>query len=176
MRNMRAPFPVAHGRGLGHGFGTVSQRSRSRRTRENLHQTPPRCQGACPVTTRRVAAFASWPGRFGCYRSKDLPRTNKDLEHLFGSHRYHERRARGRKRAAPGLVVCGSVRVLASVATRLQPEEGLKLRPDYVERWQQTRAQVEKRREARRQQRRFRRYPVNYLKRLEELAIQLSLL
>jgi len=68
------------------------------------------------------------------------------------------------------------VRVLASVATRLQPEEGLKLCPDYVERWQQTRAQVEKRREARRQQRRFRRYPVNYLKRLEELAIQLSLL
>ena len=24
----------------------------------------------------------------------DLPRTNNDLEHLFGSHRYHERRAR----------------------------------------------------------------------------------
>jgi hypothetical protein len=117
-----------------------------------------------------------WPGRFGCYRSKDLPRTNNDLEHLFGSHRYHERRASGRKRAAPGLVVCGSVRVIASVATRLQPEEGLKLCPDYVERWQQTRAQVEKRREARRQQRRFRRDPVNYLKRLEELAIQLSLL
>jgi hypothetical protein len=117
-----------------------------------------------------------WPGLFACYGSKDLPRTNNDLEHLFGSHRYHERRASGRKRAAPGLVVSGSVRVIASVATRLKPEGGLRLSPDYVARWQQTRAALEKRREARRQQRRFRRNPVNYLKRLEELAVQLSLL
>jgi hypothetical protein len=117
-----------------------------------------------------------WPGLFPCYRPKDIPRTNNDLEHLFGSHRYHERRASGRKRAAPGLVVSGSVRLLASVATRRKPEEGLNLPPDYVARWQQTRAAVEKRREARRQQRRFRREPVHYLKRLEELAVQLSLL
>ena len=68
-----------------------------------------------------------WPGLFACYGSKDLPRTNNDLEHLFGSHRYHERRASGRKRAAPGLVVSGSVRVIASVATRLKPEGGLRL-------------------------------------------------
>jgi hypothetical protein len=68
------------------------------------------------------------------------------------------------------------VRVLASVATRLKPEEGLNLSADYIPRWQQTRAALEKRREARRQQRRFRRDPVNYLKCLEELAIQLSLL
>ena len=117
-----------------------------------------------------------WPGLFACYSSQELPRTNNDLEHLFGSHRYHERRASGRKRASPGLVVSGSVRVIASVATRLKPEEGLNLSPDYVARWQQTRDALEKRREARRQQRRFRRKPVNYLKRLEELAIQLSLL
>ena len=45
------------------------------------------------------------PGLFHCYRSAELPRTNNDLEHLFGSHRYHERRASGRKAAAPGLVV-----------------------------------------------------------------------
>ena len=53
---------------------------------------------------------------------------------------------------------------------------GAGLSPDYVAPWQQTRAALEKQREARRQQRRFRRDPVNYLKRLEELAIQLSLL
>ena len=32
-----------------------------------------------------------WPGLFACYESSDLPRTNNDLEHTFGSHRYHER-------------------------------------------------------------------------------------
>ncbi len=68
-----------------------------------------------------------WPGLFACYGSKDVPRTNNDLEHLFGSHRYHERRASGRKRASPGLVVMGPVRVLAGLATRLRPEEGLEL-------------------------------------------------
>ena len=31
-----------------------------------------------------------WPGLFACYESSDLPRTNNDLEHTFGSHRYHE--------------------------------------------------------------------------------------
>jgi hypothetical protein len=116
-----------------------------------------------------------WSGLFACYDSADVPRTNNDLEHLFGSHRYHERRASGRTRASPGLVVMGSARVVAGLATRLRPEEGLKLSPDYLGRWQQARAELEKRREARRQQRRFRRDPVTYLKRLEELALQLGL-
>lgn len=115
------------------------------------------------------------PGLFHCYKSKDVPRTNNDLEHLFGSHRYHERRASGRKRASPGLVVLGSVRVVAGLATRLRPEEGLELPSGYVARWRATRAQLEKRREARRQQRRFRRAPITYLQKLEELADKLSL-
>jgi len=34
-----------------------------------------------------------------CYETADLPRTNNDLEHAFGSRRDHERRARGRRRA-----------------------------------------------------------------------------
>jgi hypothetical protein len=116
-----------------------------------------------------------WPGLFPCYGNADIPRTNNDLEHVFGSHRYHERRSSGRKRASAGLVVLGSVRVLSSLATRLRPEEGLRLCGDYVERWRQSRAGLEKRREARRQQRRFRRDPDTYLKKLEELALQLSL-
>jgi hypothetical protein len=116
-----------------------------------------------------------WPGLFRCYASADIPRTNNDLEHLFGSHRYHERRASGRKVASPGLVVLGSVRVLAGLATRLRPDEGLQLPAGYVEQWRAQRAALEKRREARRQQRRFRRAPVTYLHKLEELATQLSL-
>jgi hypothetical protein len=73
-----------------------------------------------------------WPGLFPCYDSADIPRTNNDLGHLFGSHRYHERRAGGRKQATPGLVVQGSVRVVSSLATRLRPDEGLKLPTGYV--------------------------------------------
>jgi hypothetical protein len=48
------------------------------------------------------------PGLFHCYDVADLPRTNNDLEQLFGSHRHHERRCSGRKVASPGLVVRGS--------------------------------------------------------------------
>src|SRR6202040_1324665 len=65
------------------------------------------------------------PGLFHCYTTAGLPRTNNDLEHLFGSHRYHERRASGRKGASPGLVVMGSVRVVAALAARPRPGGGL---------------------------------------------------
>jgi hypothetical protein len=51
-----------------------------------------------------------WPGLFHCYDVPDLPRTDNDLEQLFGAHRSHERRRSGRKVASPGLVVRGSVR------------------------------------------------------------------
>ena len=78
-----------------------------------------------------------WKGLFHCYRFPEgtLPRTNNDLEHLFGSARYGERRASGRRNASPAMVVRGSVRVLAAVAT---PPEGLTaqdIRPADVEGW-----------------------------------------
>src|SRR4051795_1136417 len=116
-----------------------------------------------------------WPGLFRCYESSDVPRTNNDLEHAFGSHRYHERRASGRRRASPGLVVMGSARVISSLATRLRPEEGLVLRPGYVKRWREQRAELEARRESRRKQRRFRHDPVSYLGALEQRCLQLLL-
>ena len=115
------------------------------------------------------------PGLFPCYESSDLPRTNNDLEHTFGSHRYHERRASGRRRASPGLVVLGSARVISSMATRLRPEEGLVLRPGYVPRWQELRADLEARRESRRKQHRFRHDPAGYLAALERQCLQLHL-
>jgi hypothetical protein len=116
-----------------------------------------------------------WSGLFPCYRWSAIPRTNNDLEHLFGSHRYHERRASGRKAASPGLVVQGSVRVVASLATRLRPDEGLKLRTGYVEDWRRLRADLDKRRENRRKQHRFRHDPVGYLSQLEKRCLSPSL-
>ena len=117
-----------------------------------------------------------WPGLFRCYESADLPRTNNDREHLFGSHRYHERRASGRRRASPGLVVMGSARLVSGLATRLRPDEGLQLTPGYLTRWREFRAEFESRRESRRKQRRFRRDPSGYLNDLEQRFLQLSLL
>jgi hypothetical protein len=116
------------------------------------------------------------PGLFYCYQQTGVPRTNNDLEHLFGSHRYHERRASGRKQASPGLVVRGAVQVVTAWATRQQPETVLQLSPAEIERWRQQRAALEPRREARRQQRRFRRDPTAYLGRLEQRLLQSSLL
>lgn len=116
-----------------------------------------------------------WAGLFCCYASQDVPRTNNDLEHLFGSHRYHERRASGRKRASPGLVVLGSVRLASGLATRLRPEEGLRLPQSYVGRWRGLRGKLERRRETRRRQWRFRRDHVRYLNELEQQYLQLCL-
>jgi hypothetical protein len=133
-----------------------------------------------PVVAEQLRRFVKvtrsyWGGLFHCYDSPDIPRTNNDLEHLFGAHRYHERRASGRKQASPGLVVQGSVRVVASLATRLRPEEGLHLPAGYVEDWRRLRAELDKRRENRRKQRRFRRDPTAYLRRLEERCLAPSL-
>ena len=75
-----------------------------------------------------------WPGLFQCYAFADVPRTNNDLEHAFGSHRYHERRASGRRRASPGLVVMGSWRDLES-GDAAAPGRRLGLAARLVPRW-----------------------------------------
>jgi hypothetical protein len=41
----------------------------------------------------RKVTRSYWPGLFHCYDVPDLPRTDNDLEQLFGAHRYHERRS-----------------------------------------------------------------------------------
>lgn len=123
-----------------------------------------------------VKVTASYrPGLFFCYTQAGVPRTNNDLEQLFGSHRYHERRASGRKQGSPTLVVRGAVRVVTAWATRLQPETVLKLSAAQIEQWRQQRAKLQPRREARRQQRRFRHDPGEYLGHLEQRFLQLGL-
>jgi hypothetical protein len=123
---------------------------------------------------RKVTA-SYWPGLFACYDVADLPRTNNDLEHYFGTARHLERRAPGRKGASPALVVRGAVRIVAAVATRLQPVTAEHLRPTDVTAWQALRRRVEARHATRRAQARFRRDPHAYLASLEETLLKPAL-
>jgi hypothetical protein len=79
------------------------------------------------------------PGLFHCYAVPDLPRTNNDLEHEFGSQRYHERRATGRKTASPAAVLRGEARLVAAIATRQRPPSGSDLGCVDREQWKDLR-------------------------------------
>lgn len=115
---------------------------------------------------RKVSASYG-PHLFHCYVVPDLPRTTNDLEHVFGSVRYHERRATGRKHASPSTVVRGAVRLVAAVATRQQDFDASHLRPATSAAWRSLRRTLEPRHAARRCQYRFRRDPAAYLAHLE---------
>lgn len=116
-----------------------------------------------------------WPGLFHCYTVEGVPRTNNDLEQFFGSCRHHERRATGRKGASPGLVLRGSVRLVAGAATRLHTPSPAELQPRDPARLKQLRQQLEARRHIRRRGLRFRRDPKTYLENLEEHLRKLGL-
>jgi len=105
----------------------------------------------------------------------DLPRTNNDLEQLFGSIRHHERRATGRKVAGPSLVVREAARLPAALATRLKPFTASDLVPRDLEQWRALRAMLAQRHEPRVWGYRFRRDPDKYLAALEKQALKLSL-
>jgi len=116
-----------------------------------------------------------WPGLFHCYEVADLPRTNNDLEHLFGSHRYHERRASGHKGASPCFVLRGQARLLAAAATRQRCYTAAELSGADRDRWEQLRRELEARRQRRVQRHRFRRDPEAYLQQLEAQLLQSAL-
>jgi len=116
-----------------------------------------------------------WPGLFHCYDVPGLPRTNNDLEHLFGRQRYHERRTTGRKVASSSLVIRGSVRIIATAMTRIRPFSAADLRPKSIADWQALRAELADYRKKRTLQRRFRLDPDAYLAHLENRLIQLTL-
>ena len=119
------------------------------------------------ATTFYKVTRSYWRGLFHCYDIPELPRTNNDLEQYFGAARHHERRATGHKRPTSALVVRGSVRLVAAVATQLREWPGQALRPGSVAAWQQLRQELEVRHEARRAARRFRKDPNQYLAQLE---------
>ncbi len=129
-----------------------------------------------PAVDQFLKVTASyWPGLFHCYDVPDLPRTNNDLEHFFGAARYHERRATGRKGAAPGLVVRGAVRLVASAATRLRRFDAAELRPADLAGWHALRQRLATRQAARCAQLRFRKDPDAYLRALEQQLSQSAL-
>ena len=130
---------------------------------------------ACAVDRFLKVSRSYWPGLFHCYGVEGVPRTNNDLEQFFGSCRHHERRATGRKGASPGLVLRGSVRLLAGAATRLRSRCGAELQPRDPARWKQQRQLLEARRQVRRRGLRFRRDPKAYLENLEEQLAKLVL-
>jgi hypothetical protein len=123
----------------------------------------------------RKVTRSYWPGLFACYTVPDLPRTNNDLEQFFGAYRYHDRRTTGRKVASPGLVLSGSVWVIAAAATRLHTYTAAELAPHNVSAWQELRQARETRRQQRTLRRRFRRDPASYLAQLEADLLQLIL-
>jgi hypothetical protein len=126
-----------------------------------------------PAVAHFVKVTASYqPGLFECYDVPDLPRTNNDLEHYFGTARYQERRATGRKQAMPNRVIRGAVRMVASLATRATPCSAADLRPTDGAQWRELRLVVDHRHEARRAQLRFRRQPDAYLPQLEAALLQ----
>jgi hypothetical protein len=112
------------------------------------------------------------PGLFHCYAVPGLPRTDNGLEQLFGSQRYHERRANGRKAASPAAVLRGEVRLIAATATRLRPPDARELGGVNRDAWTALRHRLDCRRHARTLRTRFRRDPDAYLTALEQRTCQ----
>jgi hypothetical protein len=122
---------------------------------------------AAAVDHFRKVTGSYWPGLFACSDTADLPRTNNALEQAFGSHRYHERRATGRKGASPALVLRGAARLVAGLGTRAGAGSVADLSGADRDKWRQLRGELEERRQRRVERRRFRRDPDGYLKALE---------
>lgn len=115
------------------------------------------------------------PGLFHCYDLEGLPRTNNDLEQLFGRWRHHQRRCTGRKVAPASLVVRGSVQIVAAIATQLRSFTAEELATVSIAAWQSVRKDLNHHQHKRNQQRHFRRSPTTYLTHLEQKLLQSAL-
>ncbi len=113
-----------------------------------------------------------WSGLFHCYSVDGLPRTNNDLEHVFGSFRHHQRRCTGQKKAPASLLVRGSCQLIAAIATSIKTFTATDLVLLDLSAWRQKRDQIKQLRHNRLQQRRFRRQTETYLAELETKLIQ----
>ncbi|MGZ3415851.1 MAG: ISNCY family transposase [Isosphaeraceae bacterium] len=130
---------------------------------------------------RRMAAqFAKVTASYGaqlfaCYDVEELPRTNNDLEPLFGGVRHQLRRTTGQKNAPAHRVVRGRARLPAAVATRERRFTADDLAQVDLERWRNQRTLLNQRHLPRLLGRRFRRNPQAYLQKLEEQVVKLGL-
>ena len=113
-----------------------------------------------------------WSGLFHCYRVTNLPKTNNDLEQVFGSFRHHQRRTTGHQKAPASLLIRGESRLMAAVVTRIKTFTATDLATADLAAWRKQRLQLELLKEKRLQQRRFRRDPEDYLLKLETKLIQ----
>ena len=116
-----------------------------------------------------------WSGLFYCYDIDGLPRTNNDLEQVFGKWRHHQRRCTGRKVAPATAVTRGSVQLVAALATQQRSYCAAELADVEHTAWQQVRAQLKTHQHKRVQQRRFRQNPDRYLAALEQQLLKLTL-
>ena len=160
--------------------GAGEDAARVRRRFDGLVSAMRRHRGRVRTLTSAVDHFLKVThsyraGLFHCYAVAGLPRTNNDLEQLFGSQRYHERRATGRKAASPAAVLRGEVRLIAATATRLHPPTVRDLGGVKREAWAKLRQRLDQRRHARTLRTRFRRDPAAYLANLEQQARQPTL-
>jgi len=133
-----------------------------------------------PELQRMAAEFAKVTASYGtqvfpCYDVAGLPRTNNDLEQVFGSVRHQLRRATGQKNAPTSLVVTGATRLPAAVASRTHHFTAADLVPPNLERWRAKRTALKQRRLPRILGRRFRQDPEAYLQKLEARLVKLSL-
>ena len=108
-------------------------------------------------------------------KQDSLPRTNNDLEGSFGQLRHDQRRVSGRKSAPASLVLRGSVRLIAAIATRMKTFNAKELATVSCAQWREVRAELKAHQLKRDQQRRFRRDPESYLSELEIRFLQLAL-
>ena len=86
-----------------------------------------------------------------------------------------ESRCTGRKVASPSLVLRGSVRIVAGLATRQRAYSAQDLSDINLDTWRKLRAGLEVRRQSRTLRRRFRRDHKAYLHQLEEILLKPSL-
>ena len=140
-----------------------------RRLLANMHQGAPSAGPLESAVRHFLKVTASyWPGLFVCYARPDIPRTNNDLEHLFGSARYHERRASGRKVTAPMFLTRGRVRLITATCQQ-HAFSSTELQPKNLTEWRALRQELTQRQAARALQRQFRHDPATYLAKAERL-------
>ena len=113
-----------------------------------------------------------WSGLFHCYRVENLPKTNNDLEQVFGSFRHHQRRTTGRKKATASMIIRGSSRLMAAIVTQIKTFTATDLATVDLIAWREQRSNLELLRQKRLQQLHFRRDPDNYLLELETKLLQ----